>query len=125
MLLLPEKLLITGLINKIKIHIKVNKSSLSAKDLIMGLINGETLHSNIDNPLMNIIAGAKYMHYCLKRFDNDPVPALACYNAGPASIKTIYVKNREKFIVPPYRQTEIYIIRVYKYYLYYRRLLKR
>ncbi|MHB8232586.1 MAG: lytic transglycosylase domain-containing protein [bacterium] len=86
---------------------------------------GETLRQNIGNPLTNIIAGAKYLHYCLKRFGGDPVPALACYNAGPASVKTIHVKNREEFIVPPYRQTEIYIIRVYKYYVYYRKLLKR
>lgn len=85
---------------------------------------GETLRWNIDNPLTNIIAGAKYLHYCLKRFGGDPVPALACYNAGPASVKIIYAKNRREFIVPPYRQTEIYIIRVYKYYVYYRKLLK-
>ncbi|MHB1661679.1 MAG: lytic transglycosylase domain-containing protein [bacterium] len=85
---------------------------------------GETLRRNINNPLTNIIAGAKYLHYCLKRFGFDPVPALACYNAGPASVKTEYVKNSEEFIVPPYRQTEIYIMRVYKYYIYYRKLLK-
>ncbi len=87
-------------------------------------VTGETLRKNIDNPLTNIIAGAQYLHYCLKRFGFDPAPALACYNAGPASVKTEYVKNRVKFIIPPYRQTEMYIIRVYKYYDYYRKLLK-
>ncbi len=84
----------------------------------------KTFNLNINNPLLNIIAGAKYLHYCLRRFDYKPVPALACYNAGQGSVKIIYVKNRVKFIIPPYRQTEIYIMRVYKYYDYYRKLLK-
>jgi|GEM_PF-3237330 len=85
---------------------------------------GKMMRQNIDNPVNNIIAGAKYLHYCLKRFGFKPVPALACYNAGPDSIRTVYIKNRRKFIIPPYRQTEIYIMRVYKYYNYYRKLLK-
>jgi soluble lytic murein transglycosylase-like protein len=85
---------------------------------------GRELDINIQNPQANIIAGAKYLHYCLKRFGFRPVPALACYNAGPDSVRTVYVKNRRKFIIPPYRQTEIYIMRVYKYYNYYRKLLK-
>ncbi len=85
---------------------------------------GETLRRNIYNPLTNIIAGAEYLHYCLKKFNNEPAPALACYNAGPASVKTIYMKSGRKFIIPPYRQTEIYILRVYNYYIYYRKLLK-
>ena len=85
---------------------------------------GEEMDINVENPELNIIAGAKYLHYCLKRFALRPVPALACYNAGPDSVRTVYSKNRRKFIIPPYRQTEIYIMRVYKYYNYYRRLLK-
>jgi soluble lytic murein transglycosylase-like protein len=85
---------------------------------------GKELDMNIQNPQANIIAGAKYLHYCLKRFGFRPVPALACYNAGPDSVRTVYVKNRREFIIPPYRQTEIYIMGVYKYYNYYRKLLK-
>ena len=85
---------------------------------------GEEMDIDVKNPESNIIAGAKYLHFCLKRFAFRPVPALACYNAGPDSVRTVYVKNRRKFIIPPYRQTEIYIMRVYKYYNYYRRLLK-
>ena len=85
---------------------------------------GEELDMNIRNPQANIVAGAKYLHFCLKRFGFRPVPALACYNAGPDSVRTVYIKNRRKFIIPPYRQTKIYIMRVYKYYNYYRRLLK-
>jgi soluble lytic murein transglycosylase-like protein len=85
---------------------------------------GEEMDINVDNPESNIIAGAKYLHLCLKRFGLRPVPALACYNAGPDSVRTVYIKNRRKFIIPPYRQTEIYIMRVYKYYNYYRKLLK-
>ncbi len=85
---------------------------------------GKELDMNIQNPQANIIAGAKYLHYCLKRFGFRPVPALACYNAGPDSVRTVYIKNRRKFIIPSYRQTEIYIMRVYKYYNYYRKLLR-
>ena len=85
---------------------------------------GGEMGINIENPQANIIAGAKYLHYCLKRFGFKPIPALTCYNAGPDSVGTVYVKNRRKFIIPPYRQTEIYIMRVYKYYNYYRKLLK-
>ena len=85
---------------------------------------GKELDMNIQNPQTNIIAGAKYLHYCLKRFGFKPITALACYNAGPDSVRTVYIKNRRKFIIPPYRQTEIYIMRVYKYYNYYRKLLK-
>ena len=85
---------------------------------------GEEMDINVENPELNIIAGAKYLHYCLKRFALRPVPALACYNAGPDSVRTVYSKNRRKFIIPPYRQTEIYIIRVYKYYNYYRKILR-
>lgn len=85
----------------------------------------KTLNLDINNPLINIVAGAKYLHYCLRRFDYKPVPALACYNAGPGSVKTIYVKNLMKFIIPPYRQTELYILKVHRYYNFYRKLLKR
>lgn len=84
----------------------------------------EVLNMNINNPLTNIIAGAKYLHYCLKRFGYKPVPALACYNAGPDSVKTVHLKNREEAVITPYRQTVSYIMRVYKYYGYYRKLLQ-
>ncbi|MGC8554914.1 MAG: lytic transglycosylase domain-containing protein [Candidatus Acidulodesulfobacterium sp.] len=105
-----------------------NITALSPKGAV-GLMQvmpetGKELDMNIQNPQANIIAGAKYLHYCLKRFGFRPVPALACYNAGPDSVRTVYVKNRRKFIIPPYRQTEIYIMRVYQYYNYYRKLLK-
>ncbi|MDA8299309.1 MAG: lytic transglycosylase domain-containing protein [Deltaproteobacteria bacterium] len=85
---------------------------------------GEEMDINVENPELNIIAGAKYLHYCLKRFGFKPITALACYNAGPDSVRTVYIKNRRKFIIPPYRQTEIYIMRVYRYYIYYRKILR-
>ncbi len=105
-----------------------NINALSPKGAV-GLMQvmpktGRELSMDIQNPPSNIIAGVKYLHYCLKRFGYKPVPALACYNAGPGSVRTVYVKNRPEFLIPPYRQTEIYIIRVYKYYNYYRKLLR-
>ena len=106
-----------------------NIGSLSPKGAV-GLMQvmpetGRELALNIKNPLLNIIAGAKYLHYCLKRFDFAPVPALACYNAGPDSVRTIFANSRPSFIIPPYRDTEIYILRVYKYYNYYRKVLRK
>ena len=85
---------------------------------------GEEMDINVENPELNIIAGAKYLHYCLKRFALRPVPALACYNAGPDSVRTVYSKNRRKFIIPPYRQSEIYIMRVHRYDIYSRKILR-
>jgi soluble lytic murein transglycosylase-like protein len=104
-----------------------NINALSVKGAV-GLMQvmpetGRKLDINIQNPLSNIIAGAKYLHYCLKRFGFKPVPALACYNAGPGSVRTVHIKKRPGYIIPPYRQTQIYIITVYKYYDYYRKLL--
>lgn len=82
------------------------------------------LNLNTDNPLLNIVAGAKYLHYCLKRFDYKPVEALACYNAGPDSIGVIRNKTGIRYIIPSYRQTQLYILRVYGYYEYYSKILK-
>ncbi len=105
-----------------------NINALSPKGAV-GLMQvmpktGRELSMDIQNPPYNIIAGVKYLHYCLKRFGYKPVPALACYNAGPGSVRTVYVKNRPEFLIPPYRQTDLYILRVFRYYNYYRKMLK-
>lgn len=105
-----------------------NITALSPKGAV-GLMQimpktAEEMGIDVENPESNIIGGAEYLRFCLKRFGFRPVPALACYNAGPDSVHMAYVKNRLKFIIPSYRQTKIYIMRVYKYYNYYRKLLK-
>jgi len=57
------------------------------------------------DPEDNLAGGVKYLKYCLGRFQQDVVLALAAYNAGPAAVE----RYRG---VPPYAETEDYVGRV-------------
>jgi len=59
----------------------------------------------VADPRANVRAGARYLRYLLRTFDNDLEMALAAYNAGPA------VVHRYRGI-PPYRETREYVERV-------------
>jgi soluble lytic murein transglycosylase-like protein len=50
----------------------------------------------------NVAAGSKYLRELLARYHNDPVRALAAYNAGAGRVK-------QYGGVPPYRETRAYI----------------
>ncbi|MBY8977835.1 lytic transglycosylase domain-containing protein [Rhodobacteraceae bacterium NNCM2] len=53
-------------------------------------------------PAQNIRGGARYLSWLLERFEEDPVLALAGYNAGEGAV--------EKYGgVPPYRETRDYV----------------
>jgi hypothetical protein len=54
------------------------------------------------NPEDNLAGGVKYLKYCLGRFQEDVVLALAAYNAGPGAVE----KHQG---VPPYRETEHFV----------------
>jgi soluble lytic murein transglycosylase-like protein len=66
------------------------------------------VHSDIDDPEQNIIAGVKYLKMMLDRYDGDEKLALAAYNAGPAAVD-------RHGNVPPYRETIDYVPRVLEY----------
>lgn len=61
--------------------------------------------TDISDPKQNIAGGVAYLDWLLKEFNNDPVLALAGYNAGENAVK----KHKG---VPPYNETRGYIPKV-------------
>lgn len=57
------------------------------------------------NPSDNISGGVAYLAWLMKHFDNDPILALAGYNAGEGSV-------RDNAGVPPYAETRAYVPKV-------------
>jgi soluble lytic murein transglycosylase-like protein len=57
------------------------------------------------DPVQNIKGGVAYLDWLLNEFDNDPVLALAAYNAGEGAV----VANKG---VPPYAETRDYVPKV-------------
>lgn len=54
------------------------------------------------DPKANVEAGTEYLFQLLTLYDNDPIKALAAYNAGPHRVEQYHG-------VPPYRETRMYI----------------
>lgn len=65
---------------------------------------------NLFDPEENIRAGAEYLKYLLKLFDNDLELALAGYNAGENAV----IRHGRR--VPPYTETERYVPLVVGHY---------
>ena len=65
------------------------------------------------NPQQNISGGVRYFKQLLNRFNGDIELALAAYNAGSATVR------RYKG-VPPFKATQHYIKKVFKYYQLYK-----
>jgi hypothetical protein len=61
--------------------------------------------TDINDPQQNIMGGAKYLSYLIKKYNGDFVLALAAYNAGPNAVD-------QYGGVPPYGETINYINRV-------------
>ncbi len=57
------------------------------------------------DPVQNIKGGVAYLDWLLNEFDNDPVLALAAYNAGEGAV-------RANSGVPPYAETRDYVPKV-------------
>jgi Transglycosylase SLT domain len=57
------------------------------------------------DPKANVEAGTAYLSELLTLYNNDPIKALAAYNAGPQRVQQYHG-------VPPYRETRAYISRI-------------
>ncbi|WP_407412352.1 lytic transglycosylase domain-containing protein [Acinetobacter sp.] len=65
--------------------------------------------SNAYDPQQNIMAGAKYLAWLLKRFNGNTSLALAGYNAGEGNVQKYGG-------IPPFRETQDYVRRVHSRY---------
>ena len=65
--------------------------------------------SNPYDPIANMHGGARYLRWLLDRF-NDQRLAVAAYNAGEGAVQKY--GNQ----VPPYRETQTYVVRVLDFY---------
>jgi len=72
--------------------------------------------SNPWDPAQNIRGGAEYLAWLLRHFQGDLVKALAGYNAGEGAV-------RRHGGVPPYRETQAYVVRVQELYAAYQQAL--
>ncbi len=69
--------------------------------------------ANPYDPIANMNGGARYLRWLLDRF-NDPRLAVAAYNAGEGAVQKY--GNQ----IPPYRETQTYVVRVLDFYQRYR-----
>jgi len=62
------------------------------------------------HPEKNIEGGARYLRYLLNTYKGDLTLALAAYNAGEKAVA------KYNYNVPPYRETQNYVKRVFSFY---------
>lgn len=72
---------------------------------------------DIFNPKQNIDGGVRYFKQLVSQFSGDLKLALAAYNAGSRSV-------RQYKGVPPFKETQHYIKKVFEYYQHYKNQIK-
>lgn len=79
---------------------------------LMQLMPGTATQLGVNDPFdpkANVEAGTTYLSQLLDLYHDDPVMALAAYNAGPERVQQYHG-------VPPYRETHAYIARIVRDY---------
>lgn len=90
-------------------------SRADAKGL-MQLIDSTAARMEVSDPFdprQSVFGGARYLRILIDAFDGDMVKAVAAYNAGPDRV-------RRAGGVPPIRETQRYVRRVFEMYRRYR-----
>ncbi len=87
-------------------------------------LNVETY--DIYSPNDNIRFGCFYLRYLLNRFSKEKT-ALCAYNAGEGNVlkwlkKSEYSKDGDSLIIIPFKETDVYIKKIYKSYAKYKKL---
>jgi soluble lytic murein transglycosylase-like protein len=80
------------------------KGAQGLMQIMPGTANKLGLRDAFD-PRANVEAGTAYLSELLTLYNNDPIKALAAYNAGPQRVQQYHG-------VPPYRETRAYISRI-------------
>lgn len=70
---------------------------------------------NIHDPYENVDAGIKHLRYLVHKYEWNLRHALAAYNAGE---KAVHMHNG----IPPYKETQEYVVKVLRYRDLYRRV---
>jgi len=83
------------------------KGAIGLMQLMPGTARG--LGADPRNPAQNVDAGTRYLRDLLLKYDSHPYRALAAYNAGPGAVEKYHG-------VPPYRETQAYILNVLRYW---------
>lgn len=78
-------------------------------------------------PELNLTLGIHYLKELLQRYSNDPVKAIAAYNAGESAVarweKQIAAEDKEEFIERiPYSETRLYVKLVLRNHRVYRKI---
>lgn len=87
---------------------------------LMQLMPGTAQRYGVRNrrdPVANIAGGTRYLRDLLLMFDDNLVLAIAAYNAGENAV----IDHGHR--IPPYRETEVFVKRVLKYYNEYKRTM--
>jgi soluble lytic murein transglycosylase len=89
------------------------KGALGLMQIMPGNLKAFQVHDPFD-PWQNIMGGARYLKFLIKRFKGQVPLALAAYNAGPRKVD-IYRG------IPPIPETEAYVKRVMKFFHLYKK----
>jgi soluble lytic murein transglycosylase-like protein len=86
--------------------------SVAGAQGLMQLMPGTAASCGIANPFdptQNVQCGTGYLHGLLHRYHNNVTLAVAAYNAGPGAVDHYHG-------VPPYAETQAYVVRVLNAY---------